>query len=325
MNALDHAPSVLEVRDLTKVYPGRRGNPPVRANEGISLTVRQGEIVAILGPNGAGKSTFLKQVAGQLLPTSGSVRVCGIDAVEQPLQAKRVLSVIPQECTPYDSLTVEEHVRYFGVIKGMEPRTSVEETARLLTSTGLTEHRRKLVRELSGGLKRRVLIALALAGPGNRLLLLDEPTTGLDPESRRSVWKVVEGMAHAGRGILLTTHYIDEAEFLADRIVIIAKGRILAQGTSSEIASHSTAKGRLEVYNADRLSPEGRKELEGIRARWSTTLEREDRLRLAVPDPFSTESMLALSRLTALGVRASLAPASLEDAYLSIAGEAPEP
>ncbi|MDE1821968.1 MAG: ABC transporter ATP-binding protein [Euryarchaeota archaeon] len=316
--------AVLEARDLTKVYAPRRGQPPVHANRGISLTVHKGEVVAVLGPNGAGKSTFLRQVAGQLLPTSGTVRVCGIDVIASPLAAKRCMSVIPQECSPYDSLTVEEHVRYFGIIKGMDPRTAPGETSRLLSEVGLTEHRTKLIRELSGGLKRRVLIALALAGPGNQLLLLDEPTTGLDPASRRTVWKVIESLAGKGRGVLLTTHYIDEAEYLADRIVIIAQGRILAEGSPLEIQSRSASKGRLDIYDVDLLSAAAKAELDSLKGVWPVSFAREDHLRLAVPDPFSPEAVARLQGLSGLGVKATLAPASLEDAYLTIAGEMPE-
>jgi ABC-2 type transport system ATP-binding protein len=323
-NGGSEGPVLLEAKEVRKTYrPKRRGGPTIEANQGISLSIRAGEVLAVLGPNGAGKTTFLRQVAGQLLPTSGSIRVCGVDVVAEPIEAKRRMSVIPQECTPYEALTVEEHVRYFGVIKGMDPRTSVQETAKLLTQVGLTEHRKKLIRELSGGLKRRVLIALALAG-GSQLLLLDEPTTGLDPASRRTVWKVIETLSQEGRGVLLTTHYTDEAEFLADRVVIIAKGKILAEGTPHEIQSRAAARGRLELYGTDRLKGPALEEVSQLKRRWPVSLERPDQLRLAIPDPFSADSLAQLRRLADLGVKASLAPASLEDAYLSLVGEEAE-
>lgn len=320
VGSLSAEPPLLDVHDLVKVYPGRRGQPPTRANDGISLTLRPGEIVAVLGPNGAGKSTFLKQVAGQLMPSSGRIHVAGVDVIAHPQAAKRFLSVIPQECTPYESLTVEEHVRYFGIIKGMDPKAALARCPDILRLVGLAEHKGKLIRELSGGLKRRVLIAVALAGEGNRLLLLDEPTTGLDPGSRRTVWKVIEGLAKDGRGVLLTTHYIDEAEYLADRVVIIGKGMILAQGSPHEIRSRSSAKGRLEVFDADRLSAEARQAVDGLKGSWQVTFQREDRIRFAVPDPFSESSVARLSLLSNAGVKAALSPVSLEDAYLEIAG-----
>lgn len=312
---------LLEVQGLHKTYRARRrGAKEVVANVGISLKVHAGEVVAVLGPNGAGKSTFLKQVGGQLLPTKGSIRVCGVDIVAEPERAKHVLSVIPQECTPYASLTVEEHVRLFAVIKGMETARAREETASILDRVGLTEHRNKLIRELSGGLKRRVLIGVALAGPSVRLLLLDEPTTGLDPEARREVWKVIAGLRDQGRGVLLTTHYIEEAEVLADRVVVIAEGKVLAEGTPDEIQARAGSRGRLDIFNFDRLPPAARTFVEQLKARWPPTQEREDRLRLSVPDPFAASTIAELARLTDLGVRASLSPASLEDAYPAITG-----
>jgi ABC-2 type transport system ATP-binding protein len=319
-------PPVLEVRELTKVYrPRRRGSAPLRANDSLDLTVREGEIVALLGPNGAGKSTFLKQLAGQLLPTSGIIRVDGVDMIAEPERAKRRLSVTPQECELQPELTAEEIVRYLGLIKGMTRRTARDEVARILSEVGLSESRSKLIRELSGGTKRRVLIAIAMAGADPRLLLLDEPTTGLDPEARRAVWSAIDRLRRHRRGILLTTHYIEEAEHLADRVVIISGGRFLATGTVEEIRRRATYRGRLEIADVDRLKPEARAFVDELRRRWHVAYRRNGTLvRFQIPDPFSTETVRVLARLTELGARASLAPASLEDAYLGLVGEEPE-
>ncbi|HKV90742.1 MAG TPA: ABC transporter ATP-binding protein, partial [Thermoplasmata archaeon] len=164
-------PPVLEARGIRR-YFARRGTGRGRtlANDGLDLTVRAGEVVALLGPNGAGKSTFLRQVAGQLLPSEGTIRVAGIDIVAHPVEAKRYLSVIPQECEPIRELTAAEQVRYFGSIKGI-PEDRLEATVEaILHDVGLWEERNKLVRELSGGFKRRVLIAIAMAAGSPRLL-----------------------------------------------------------------------------------------------------------------------------------------------------------
>lgn len=312
------APPVLEVRQLRKTYRSRRGGKTVEANQGIDLRVHAGEVVALLGPNGAGKSTLLKQIAGQLLPTSGAIAVDGIDMIASPEAAKRRVSAIPQECAPVNDLTVEEHVRYFGLIKG-QPRSGIRAAVQgILAQVGLTEYRDTLVRELSGGYKRRVLIAVALAGEECRLLLLDEPTTGLDPEARRSVWKVVEGLRAQGRGVLLTTHYIDEAEILADHVAIIDHGRLVAEGSVDEVRARLPFRGRLEVRHRDRLPDAVREELDRLGRRWRVQLDREDRVRWEIPDPFSPEMVAELARLTALGAHATLAPASLEDVYLSL-------
>jgi ABC-2 type transport system ATP-binding protein len=319
-------PPVLEVEELTKVYrPRRRGATPLRANESLDLTVREGEIVALLGPNGAGKSTFLKQLAGQLLPTSGRIRVDGVDMIARPERAKRSLSVTPQECELQPELTVEEIVRYIGLIKGMPRAGSRETVARILSEVGLAESRTKLVRELSGGTKRRVLIALAMAGANPRLLLLDEPTTGLDPEARRSVWSAIDRLREQRRAILLTTHYIEEAEHLADRVVIISGGRFLATGTVEEIRRRATYRGRLDIVDVDRLRPEARAYVEDLGRRWRVGHRRNgSRLRFQIPDPFSADTVRVLARLTELGARASLSPVSLEDAYLGLVGEESE-
>jgi ABC-2 type transport system ATP-binding protein len=151
--------------------------------------------------------------------------------------------------------------------------------------------------------------------------LLDEPTTGLDPEARRSVWRILESLRGEGRGILLTTHYIEEAEYLANRVAIISRGRFVAAGTVEEVRRQVRFRGRLDVRNTDRLAPTALAELEAVARRWPEILRTEAHVRFGIADPFSSETVAMLSRLTAAGVAASLAPASLEDAYLELVGE----
>ncbi len=308
---------VLEVAGLTKIYRGRTGNKV--ANDAIDLTVRAGEIVALLGPNGAGKTTLLRQVAGQLLPSGGRVLVSGVDMVRHPLRAKEFLSVIPQECEPKRDLTVDEHVRYFALLKdgGANIDTEVD---RLLGETGLSEHRHLLVRELSGGLRRRVLIAIALAGARTRLLLLDEPTTGVDPEARRSVWRLIDRLRSRRIAILLTTHYIDEAEYLADRVVVINGGRRVAEGTVEEIRRRLPYRGRLEVRGIDHLTPAARELLRSLERKYRVAARFGNVERLEIPDPFLESVVTDLAELTRCGALATLSPVSLEDAYLSMVG-----
>lgn len=310
---------VLVARGIRKEYT-RRGpqRGTVLANDALDLTVHSGEVVALLGPNGAGKSTFLRQLAGQLLPSAGSITVAGVDIVTDPVRAKRFLSVIPQECEPVLQLTVEEHVRCFGRIKGMDLATLGARTDEILRSVGLTEQRHQIVRELSGGLKRRVLVAVAMAAATPRLMLLDEPTTGLDPEARRQVWGLVRGLREQGLGILLTTHYIEEAEILADRVVVIAGGRFVVSGTVDEIRGRLPYRGRLIVHHADRLTPAGATEVRGLESRWKVSLREATTVWFEVPDPFDRATVDELARLTSLGVMASLRPVSLEDAYLNV-------
>ncbi len=307
---------MLEVRGVSKTYKSRRGDK--RANDAIDLTVRPGEIVALLGPNGAGKTTLLRQIAGQLLPSAGTIEVAGVDMVRHPLAAKEFISVIPQECEPKLNLTVEEHVRYFAQLKGVPRSDARRYTTDLLRATGLETYQGKLVRELSGGLRRRVLIAIALAGPHVRLLLLDEPTTGVDPEARRSVWQLIDGLRARRIGILLTTHYIEEAEYLADRVAIVNGGRVVAEGTVQAIRDRLPYRGRLEVRGLDHLTPEGRASLREAERKYPATFRTGNIERLQVQDPFRADVIREVEGLHALGLEASLAPVSLEDAYLSL-------
>jgi ABC-2 type transport system ATP-binding protein len=317
--ALGHP--VLDVRGLTKRYkPRKRGAPGQLANDGLTLSVGRGEILALLGPNGAGKTTLLRQIAGQLLPDGGSIRVAGVDMVADPRSAKDRLSVIPQECTSTETLTVRETVLLFGRIKGLERRTSAERAQALIQEVGLEADSEKLLRELSGGLKRRVLIAVAMSAPRAELLLLDEPTTGLDPEARRSVWRVILGLKQRGLSVLLTTHYIEEAEYLADRVVVINEGRFVVHGRVEEIRASLPYQGRLEVRALDRLAPDARARVDALGRRWKEALRSASYVRFEIPDPFSRETVNELAELTALGVRASLSPVSLEDAYLAVVG-----
>lgn len=213
--------SVLEVGALNKRY--RDGT---WANRDISFTVERGELLSILGPNGAGKTTLVRQITTELLPTSGVVRVMGHSVVSKPSRVKGLMGTIPQEATLYPQLSVWHHLRAFGRLHGLSRRDSRARADELVEVLRLGDHRKKIPVDLSGGLRRRVLVGIAvLARPP--LLVLDEPTTGLDPQSRRDLWSVVTQYKSEGTAVLLTTHYMEEAEELSDRVGIINGGRML--------------------------------------------------------------------------------------------------
>jgi ABC-2 type transport system ATP-binding protein len=222
------APAV-SVRDLVKHYPDG-----AEANRGISLDVRRGEVVAILGPNGAGKTTFLRQITTELRPTAGSVSVFGIDAVAKPDSAKRLMGITPQEAGLFEALTVREHFEFFARFKYLTKREARQAAHEVIAELGLVNETNKRVGLLSGGQRRRILIGLALLGRAP-LLVLDEPTTGLDPSSRRAAWGVIRRAVNRGATVILSTHYMEEAESLSDRIAIIAEGRLLAFGTLDDL------------------------------------------------------------------------------------------
>ena len=278
----------VEVRNLNKRY----GNG-TWANRDITLTVGKGEILGILGPNGAGKTTLVRQITTELLPTSGEVRVMGYNAVAEPLRAKSLMGIIPQEATLYESLSVWHHLRAFGRLHGLSRRDSLARAEELIGTLRLDQHRDKMPRELSGGLRRRVLVGIAvLARPA--LLVLDEPTAGLDPRSRRDLWSLVARYKAEGTAVLLTTHYMEEAEELSDRVGIINNGRMLAMDSADSLrrahglefrATHRGGNGEMQtVYGA-------------------TSHELSERLRRDGVEEYS------ISR------------ASLEDVYLALTGE----
>jgi ABC-2 type transport system ATP-binding protein len=215
--------------DLTKVYPGG-----VTAVDAISLTVPQGEVFGLLGPNGAGKTTTASMLTTRVIPTSGQALVGGVDVVQHPAVAKQLIGVVPQTNTLDRSLTVWENLYFHGRFFGMGARGSRRAADELLEQFRLSERASAPVMALSGGLAQRLMVARALLHRP-AILFLDEPTAGLDPQSRIGLWDVIAGLRESGQTVVLTTHYMEEADQLCDRIGIMDRGRILALGTPDEL------------------------------------------------------------------------------------------
>ena len=205
-----------------------------RVLDGIDLEVGEGEILAMLGPNGAGKTTTIAVITTLLRPDTGVVRIFGVDVAENPRLAQRHLSLTGQSVAVDERLTGRENLVMMGRLSGLDRRDSRTRAEELLESFDLGEAAARRVSDYSGGMRRRLDLALSLVITP-RLLVLDEPTTGLDPRSRRALWAAVRALASGGTTVLLTTQYLDEAEALADRIVLLDCGRIIAQGTASEL------------------------------------------------------------------------------------------
>jgi len=207
------------------------------AVDGLSLAVRRGEIFGLLGPNGAGKTTTVGLAIGLLVPDEGTVDVAGLGSPRDPAVRARI-GLAPQALALYDALTGQENVAFFGSVYGLSGARLAERVAAAIEFVGLTDRRRDRVATYSGGMKRRLNLAVALVHDPE-LLLLDEPTVGVDPQSRNLIFENVRHLREAGKTIVYTTHYMEEAERLCDRVGIVDNGRLLALGTVPElVAAH---------------------------------------------------------------------------------------
>ncbi|HEX4528177.1 MAG TPA: ATP-binding cassette domain-containing protein [Acidimicrobiia bacterium] len=220
---------VMRTEKLTKIYPGG-----LKAVDELDLEVRQGEIFGLLGPNGAGKTTTAGMLTTRVIPTSGRAFVGGIDVVAHPTTAKQVIGVVPQTNTLDRSLTVWENLYFHGRFFGMSNATARTEADRLLQQFRLAERGKEPVAALSGGMAQRLMVARAIMHrPAT--LFLDEPTAGLDPQSRLALWEILGELHADGQTILLTTHYMEEADELCNRLAIIDRGHLLALGSPAEL------------------------------------------------------------------------------------------
>jgi len=234
--------------DLRKRY-GRRV-----ALDGVSLVVNAGEIVGLLGPNGAGKTTTISILSGVIAPDSGRAAIAAYDLATAPRLARRRLGLVPQSLALYPTLTALENLLFFGRMQGMAARDALSHARILLEEVGLADRADDVVREFSGGMMRRLNIACGMMHfPA--AIMLDEPTVGVDPQSRGRIFAVVEKAAQAGGAILYSTHYMEEAERLCNRIVLIDHGKIVAQGTDRELIALAGTEPRIEIMTKKALPP----------------------------------------------------------------------
>src|SRR6185503_2189713 len=243
------SPPAIIARELTKRYGD------VEAVRGVSFEVERGEIVGFLGPNGAGKTTTVRMLSCFLPPTSGTASIHELDVCEQPRDVKRIIGVCPQE----DNLDPDFHVmknllvygRYFAL-----PRRVVRDRAlELLAFVALSDKAHAPIQSLSGGMKRRLVLARALLNEP-RVLMLDEPTTGLDPQARHAIWTRIRGLRSHGTTVLLTTHYMEEASQLCDRVVVMDGGRILLEGAPSTLVDREVGHTVVEAWNYEEQLPQ---------------------------------------------------------------------
>ncbi|SEC63406.1 ABC-2 type transport system ATP-binding protein [Streptomyces misionensis] len=317
---------VVRVRGLGKTYPavkGRRGapgTPEVRATDGLELTVRRGEIFGLLGPNGAGKSTLVRQLTGLLRPDTGSVEILGHDIVRHPERAARLLAYLGQESTALDELTVSLAAETTGRLRGLDATRARAERDAVLEELGLTPIAGRALKKLSGGQRRLACFAAALVGE-RPLLVLDEPTTGMDPVARRAVWAAVDRRrAQHGTTVLLVTHNVIEAETVLDRVAVLDRGRVIACDTPAGLKEQVAGEVRVELVWRER-APLDVPEVAVLRERavesgrrWTLRLAPEE-ARAAVATVTGGAAFAALDDFT-------LATPSLEDVYLALGGAA---
>ncbi len=293
--------------DLRKTYESR-GAPPVEALSGVSMEVHRGERVALLGRNGAGKTTFLKIASTLLRPSSGSVEVFGLDVTRTPERARPYIAVVPQEGKPFFHLTPREQIYTYLRARGFARETARARTDESLERMGLTAFADRLSVTLSGGQRQRTMVATVIATEAP-LLFLDEPTIGMDPFARREVWASLRELTQRGSTILLTTHYLDEAEVLSNRLYIVERGQVLSSGTADELKR--SVGGTLKV-----LLPEGASQVEQFRSYGSCVTDGLSLTVIVNPNTLN-EVMEVVGRA---GMTATVGPVTLEEAFLRAVG-----
>ena len=312
---------MVEVSNLTHIYQGGH-----KALENLSFTVKKGEIIGLLGPNGAGKSTTVKMITGILKPTSGSVKVSGYEVTDSLDEIRKLIGFMPQETALYQDLTAYEALEYHAELYGVPKEEVKDRIAKMLELAGLTNRKDDLVKTYSGGMKRRLALVRSILHD-SELLILDEMSLGVDVQSRNLIWNQVRKMKEEGRTVIFCTNYMDEAEALADRVIVIDNGSLVASGTPGDLKREHVGEYLIEVL------------IEGM----ETTLGSEwltERVQLPVEkvsDPLNggprtawirsnaghSDLPLAIARLSESGLvvkQASMREPSLGDVFLAITG-----
>ncbi len=241
----------IEVTELVKTFG--KGENRVEAVKGITLEIRKGEIFGFLGPNGAGKTTSLRMMVGLLEPDAGTVKIFGLNPKDRASQQKikKLLGIIPQEISLYTELTVEENLKFIAKSYRLSKNEASERINYLIEAIGLEDKRKALVKNLSGGLKRRVNLIMGLVHDP-QIVLCDEPTPGLDPQSRVAVWDFIKNLPNKGKTVILTTHFMEEADRLSNRVAIIDHGKILVSNTPKKLKASIGEGDLLEFDLADK-------------------------------------------------------------------------
>jgi daunorubicin resistance ABC transporter ATP-binding subunit len=312
--------SAIRTEGLRKTYKSNRGD--VEAVRGIDLDILPGEFFGLLGPNGAGKSTTIGMLNTLVAPTGGRAWVAGYDVTRQTVAVKRRIGVVTQNNTLDMQLTVSENLEFRSRFFGLPTSVAARRAAQLIDAFGLNDRKNAMADQLSGGQARRLMIARALVHQPD-VLFLDEPTAGLDPQTRVNLWEILQVLHSRGQTILLTTHYMEEAEALCDRIAVVDHGKILAEGTVDELLANSGAQTVVTVRYEEQV-PDGLAERAGLTERPGITkVEADgDQLRVFAADPEGLlGDLVNIGAANGLHVRDAIqAKPSLETAFLALTG-----
>jgi ABC-2 type transport system ATP-binding protein len=305
---------IVETKDLSKVFNGRK------AVNNMNLTIEEGELFGLLGPNGAGKSTTVAMLSTILPPTEGIAIVGGYDIKKQPKEVRQIIGVVTQEAGVYEDLTAAENLAYFGKLQGVEGkklRTWIDE---LLVMVQLKDRANDRAKTFSGGMKRRLNLAVGLVHMP-KVLFLDEPTTGFDPQARLAVWEIIKQFQAKGVTILLTTHYMDEADYLCDRVAVMDDGKIIALD-KPDVLKHSIGKLEaieLKAAKVPRTLMAELKKLRGV----EKVFRSQEGLKLFTPSADSVLSQVVRA-VTDVGVPIDslhIAKPTLEDVFIKLTGK----
>jgi ABC-2 type transport system ATP-binding protein len=312
---------LITAEGLVKIYRGRRSE--VRALDGVDLTVPEGTVLGLLGPNGAGKTTAVRILATLLKPDGGRASIAGHDVVREPELVRPLIGLSGQYAAVDENLTGSENLWLFGRLYRLPSPAAHQRADELLRDFDLVDAKDRVVKTYSGGMRRRLDLASALiARP--RLLILDEPTTGLDPRSRLGMWDVIRGLVRDGVTVLLTTQYLEEADELADTIAVVDHGRIIARGTADELKSQVGGE-RIEVVVRDREQIQAARDLLARDAGGDTTLDEHTR-RLTVPAHGGAQTLVQVVRdFDDAGIHIddiALRRPTLDDVFLALTGHA---
>jgi ABC-2 type transport system ATP-binding protein len=310
-------PPILEVQNLVKKYGEKT------AVKGISFTVETGEIFSLLGPNGAGKTTTISMVSTLYTPTSGDASVGGHSVIREPMEVRKLIGVVPQDIALYEDLTARENLAFWGQmynLSGKALHTRIEE---VLVQVGLSERAKDRVKTFSGGMKRRINIAAGLLHRP-KLLFMDEPTVGIDPQSRRAILDTVKVLNQEGMTVLYTTHYMEEAQELSDRVGIIDHGELIAMGTQAELTRQVGQSDTLVLHVGEEQLPD--RLAEALRGTPGVQLAESSNGSVSVITP-SAEEILAsvVARASEMGIKIhsmDIQEPNLEAVFLHLTGRA---